>query len=536
LATEAQTAFFSYSRDDSEFALRLAADLKAAGANVWLDQLDIAPGQRWARAVQDALNNCHRFLVILSPASVSSTNVEDEVAFALEEHKTVIPVLYRDCKVPFQLRPFQYIDFRTDYARGLRALLKVLGVAKPPERGIPTPPSVTKGSLGGVWNVRATEEARREHERERAAEQVRLEEGRKRWAEEDRLEKERKRIAEQARLDTVAREKVADRTVSGSRFLSKFPAWAKVAVAVCGVLIVAAVLYWALSRQRSSEQTGEAHKQQAQAETSNPQAVSGDKGAQEVKPKRQARSQPGGVSKDLNESPPKVAAQKTSQSPPAVMRVCDPVGTCGTWTWNNGHYDGVWIGVTATLTVVSFSPESVIIKRTDSGSRAGYAYVYTGKISSQGDSILNGEWSGEAGSRQEGSSGHFTATWGAALRDIPPPAVMRVCANPRDYSKCSTWTWTNGHYAGWREWGAIATMTVESFTPESVVIRRTDTGPPGPGHPGAGFTAIYVGQISSQGDSILNGQVRDNRGGIGQFWAYWGAALRDHPAAATYPH
>ena len=38
LATEPQTAFFSYSRDDSEFALRLAEDLKAAGANVrkWL--------------------------------------------------------------------------------------------------------------------------------------------------------------------------------------------------------------------------------------------------------------------------------------------------------------------------------------------------------------------------------------------------------------------------------------------------------------------------------------------------------------------
>lgn len=126
LAAEPQTAFFSYSRDDSEFALRLAEDLKAAGANVWLDQLDIAPGQRWARAVQDALNNCHRLLVILSPASVDSTNVEDEVAFALEEHKTVIPVFYRDCKVPFQLRPFHYADFRTDYDRGLKTLLRTL--------------------------------------------------------------------------------------------------------------------------------------------------------------------------------------------------------------------------------------------------------------------------------------------------------------------------------------------------------------------------------------------------------------------------
>ena len=67
---ETQTAFISYSREDSEFALRLAGDLKAAGAAVWLDQLDIAPGQRWARAVQSALNDCPRMLVILSPASV----------------------------------------------------------------------------------------------------------------------------------------------------------------------------------------------------------------------------------------------------------------------------------------------------------------------------------------------------------------------------------------------------------------------------------------------------------------------------------
>ncbi len=59
-------------------------------------------------------------------------NVEDEVAFALEEHKTVIPVLYRDCKVPFQLRPFQNLDFRTDYPRGLKTLLKTLGVEQSP--------------------------------------------------------------------------------------------------------------------------------------------------------------------------------------------------------------------------------------------------------------------------------------------------------------------------------------------------------------------------------------------------------------------
>ncbi len=120
------TAFFSYCREDSDFALRLAGDLKAAGASVWLDQLDIIPGQRWDRAVEDALAICPRMLVILSPISVDSTNVMDEVSFALEEKKTVIPVIYRDCAIPFRLRRVQYVDFRQDYARGLKELLKTL--------------------------------------------------------------------------------------------------------------------------------------------------------------------------------------------------------------------------------------------------------------------------------------------------------------------------------------------------------------------------------------------------------------------------
>src|SRR5450755_1774448 len=116
-------AFISYSRNDSAFALRLAGDLKAAGASVWLDQLDIRRGDRWDQAVEDALNHCTRMLVILSPASVNSTNVMDEVSFALEEGKAVIPILFQECKVPFRLRRIQYVDFRQDYPRALQDLL-----------------------------------------------------------------------------------------------------------------------------------------------------------------------------------------------------------------------------------------------------------------------------------------------------------------------------------------------------------------------------------------------------------------------------
>src|SRR5262245_52946294 len=123
--------FFSYSRNDSEFALRLARDLRSLRASVWLDQLDISAGERWDHAVEQALAAAQRVIVILSPAAVASANVMDEVSFALEENKTVIPVLYQECKIPLRLRRFQYIDFRANYEDSALQLQKALGVEAP---------------------------------------------------------------------------------------------------------------------------------------------------------------------------------------------------------------------------------------------------------------------------------------------------------------------------------------------------------------------------------------------------------------------
>jgi hypothetical protein len=111
--------------------------LRAKGANIWLDQLDIKSGQHWDKAVQDALSNCPRFLVILSPTAVESKNVMDELSFALEENKTVIPILYRDCTLPYRVRRLQRIDFRENYERALATLLDNLNLARPIEASVP---------------------------------------------------------------------------------------------------------------------------------------------------------------------------------------------------------------------------------------------------------------------------------------------------------------------------------------------------------------------------------------------------------------
>jgi hypothetical protein len=124
-------AFISYSREDSEFALRLAQDLKAAGARIWLDQLELKPGLPWDNAIEDALLGAQQMLVILSPTSVKSENVRDEISYALRQGKVVIPVLYMECTIPLRLERKQHIDCRTDYAGGLAKLLDELRVDSP---------------------------------------------------------------------------------------------------------------------------------------------------------------------------------------------------------------------------------------------------------------------------------------------------------------------------------------------------------------------------------------------------------------------
>lgn len=129
-----QFAFISYAHEDAEFALRLAEDLRAGGAAVWMDRLDINPGQHWDTTVEAALGKCPQLLVILSPAAVKSTNVMDEVSFALDKGKTVLPVIHRQCEIPFRLRRLQRVDLTLNYKPGLSRLLDTLGFAEPPSK------------------------------------------------------------------------------------------------------------------------------------------------------------------------------------------------------------------------------------------------------------------------------------------------------------------------------------------------------------------------------------------------------------------
>jgi hypothetical protein len=165
--------FFSYARADSEFVLKLAEDLRSNGTNVWLDRLDIPGGARWDRAVEEALHACPGLLVVLSPASVASNNVMDEVSFALETDKRIVPILFKDCPIPFRLKRLQYIDFRAGYDDGFARLVQALKSLDQPS----TPSNQSPAGSGEIVSHRIPEtrpipETRRPSESENGKSQL----------------------------------------------------------------------------------------------------------------------------------------------------------------------------------------------------------------------------------------------------------------------------------------------------------------------------------------------------------------------------
>jgi hypothetical protein len=126
------SVFICYSRKDEEFVLQLATSLKRRGVSVWLDQWDIPSGANWNRAIENALEESTRLLLILSPSSIESDEVQCEWLSAIDEKKVVIPILYQPCHIPHRLKAIQYIDFTSrspDNEEAIGQILNALGMS-----------------------------------------------------------------------------------------------------------------------------------------------------------------------------------------------------------------------------------------------------------------------------------------------------------------------------------------------------------------------------------------------------------------------
>ena len=124
------SVFLSYSRKNTDFTIKLAADLRKANLKTWRDAENIPAGANWDREIEKAIKDCTHVILISTPSSVEFENVLDEISLAINKGKPVIPVMLETCDLPMRVHRAQWVDFRSGYEGGLAKLLTQLGVEK----------------------------------------------------------------------------------------------------------------------------------------------------------------------------------------------------------------------------------------------------------------------------------------------------------------------------------------------------------------------------------------------------------------------
>lgn len=131
--------FISYAREDYETAKKLYDDLKASGAEPWMDKVDLLPGQRWKPAISSAIKDCQYFLLILSSASVGKQGFfHKEMRIALEvldnlpqSEIFLIPARTDECRPPHEmLEELRWVDLFPSYEMGLKDILRAVKSGK----------------------------------------------------------------------------------------------------------------------------------------------------------------------------------------------------------------------------------------------------------------------------------------------------------------------------------------------------------------------------------------------------------------------
>jgi TIR domain len=110
--TQTRKLFISYSHVDANIVEPLTAILRAAGAVVFRDGDDIAPGELWRLSIANAIETAQSFLLFWCAHSSASTEVQRELARAIELKKRIIPILLDEEPLSPQLRKFQGINMR----------------------------------------------------------------------------------------------------------------------------------------------------------------------------------------------------------------------------------------------------------------------------------------------------------------------------------------------------------------------------------------------------------------------------------------
>ena len=107
--------FISYSRKNVNFVDRLVRSLEGLGFDCWVDRQDLEGGTIWREKVSLSIRKCQAFVLVISPDSMNSPIVAQEVSLAEFHGRTIIPLMYEVCDLPpgidLQIHKLHWVNF-----------------------------------------------------------------------------------------------------------------------------------------------------------------------------------------------------------------------------------------------------------------------------------------------------------------------------------------------------------------------------------------------------------------------------------------
>ena len=128
--------FVSYARSDSRYTRALADQLRSTGNDVWMDTEEIPGGVGFQERLAAGIDHCDAVIAVLSKAFGESKWVRNELHYASDEGKPIIPVQRTGTNLP----PWFELQFGS---------LQRLTIPDPKHRGVPAALQLALDGQGG---------------------------------------------------------------------------------------------------------------------------------------------------------------------------------------------------------------------------------------------------------------------------------------------------------------------------------------------------------------------------------------------------
>jgi|SRR5215211_3420713 hypothetical protein len=107
--------FVCYSRKDQDFVQNLHEALELRNRDTWVDYEDIPATAAWVDHAYLGIEGCYAFVFVISPESIASQFCRQELFYAVEHNKRIVPIVRREVGVeciPPPLENYNWIFFR----------------------------------------------------------------------------------------------------------------------------------------------------------------------------------------------------------------------------------------------------------------------------------------------------------------------------------------------------------------------------------------------------------------------------------------